>query len=134
MSFEINLNDVYRGIDFADQRFRAAAERGMQKAMEELKADAQAGAPNLTGELRQRAHVRVSVSGYSVTGEVSFSLLKKNKRGWATDVALFLHEHRKFKEPSTPGTGPKYLERPLKAKSARYREIIAQEIAKELRG
>ncbi|WP_308637717.1 hypothetical protein [Paenibacillus silvisoli] len=133
-SLDIDFNAVFSGIDFAGSAIRNAAARGMEMAMRELLDEAKSSAPKLSGEFRQKARFEVVTTSYGVSGTVIFSALKHYKRGWAFDVALKLHEYPKaFKNPSTPGTGPKFLERPLKARSARYRELIATEIAKELR-
>lgn len=131
--FELDLSQVFRGIDFASERVRDAAARGMEKAMEELQWDSVHLAPILTGDLRSSAKVEVTVSGYRVSGEVSYSVIKTNKRGWSFNYALRLHEFPgQYANPSKSGTRPKFLSGPLKAKRAIYQQMIADEIRKEL--
>ncbi|MFC5528474.1 hypothetical protein [Cohnella yongneupensis] len=131
--FEIDLREVFRGIEFMSNRIRSAAERGMKNAMDDLAEEADHLAPKLTGKLRSSRKVVVTVNSYSVTGEVTYAATSKSKRGWEFNYALRLHEYPgRFADPSTPGTGPKFLSRPLKAKRATYEQMIADEIRKEL--
>ncbi len=131
--FELDLREVFQGIDFVSDRIRSAAERGMEKAMEDLGDESEKLAPKLSGNLRASRKVKVTATKFSVTGEVSYSVTKTNKRGWGFNYALRLHEYPKqFADPSTPGTGPKFLSRPLKARREKYEKMIADEIRKEL--
>jgi hypothetical protein len=133
--FEFNLSEVFKGFDFVSDNVLDAAARGMEKAMEALHRDADVLAPELKGELRKSSTHSVTVTGYSIVGEVMYSAISTNKRGWRYNYALRLHEYpRQFVDPTIPGTGPKFLSRPLKAKRKKYEQIIAEEIAKELQG
>lgn len=133
--FELDLSQVFRGIDFTSKKVMDAAAVGMEKAMKALEKDSNELAPELSGNLRKASTVTVMVNGYSITGEVSYVVISENKRGWRYNYALRLHEYpRHFANPSTPGTGPKFLARPLKARRKHYEQIIAAEIARELEG
>lgn len=133
--FEFDVSQVFKGIELMGGDVLDAAARGMEKAMEALHKDADALAPELSGELRNTSTHSVTVSGYSIVGEVVYSAIATNKRGWKFNYALRLHEYpRNFSDPTIPGTGPKFLSRPLKAKRKKYEQIIAEEIAKELSG
>ncbi|MFD2330665.1 hypothetical protein ACFSR7_15540 [Cohnella sp. GCM10020058] len=131
--FSIDITDVFKGMDFASDQALRGAERGMKLIMEDLKAESNRTAPKLTGNLRSHVSVEVTTSRGRVTGTVSYRAISTSKSGWAYDYALHLHEMPKIKDPSTPGTGPKFLSRPLKARSVKYEQMLAQEIAKELR-
>lgn len=133
--FEFDISQAFKGIELAGGNVLGAAVRGMEKAMEALHRDADALAPELSGELRKTSTHSVTVNGYSIVGEVMYSAISTNKRGWRYNYALRLHEYpRAFADPTIPGTGPKFLSRPLKAKRKKYEQIIAEEIAKELSG
>lgn len=131
--FELDLRDVFRGIDFMSDKIQSAAERGMERVMDDLADESDRLAPKLTGDLRSSRQVKVTTTRFSVTGEITYSAISTNKRGWAFNYALRLHEYpRQFADPSTPGTGPKFLSRPLKARRMTYEQWIADEIRKEL--
>lgn len=131
--FEFDFNQVFKGFDTVSDNVMEAAARGMEKAMEALHRDADVLAPELSGELRSSSTHSVTISGRSIIGEVMYSAISTNKRGWRYNYALRLHEYpRQFADPTIPGTGPKFLSRPLKAKRKKYEQIIADEIAKEL--
>lgn len=53
--------------------------------------------------------------------------------GYQTDYALRLHEEL-FENYTTPGTGPKYLERPFLENQSRYREMLMDAARRPLRG
>lgn len=131
--FEFDFSSLFKGIDFAESRIRDAAERGMHKVMDDLGAESKREAPRLSGNLRNSQHIEVRATRYSVVGEVSYTVVSKNKRGWGFNYALRLHDYpRQFKDPTTSGTRPKFLSGPLKARKQRYEEMIADEIRKEL--
>lgn len=83
----------------------------------------------------------VTTSGDVVEGEVFYSATETNKSGERINYALITHELHsgdgfsgiRFKDPTTPGTTPKYLERPLKQNAEEYREMIAKAIREGLR-
>ncbi|MFD2334723.1 hypothetical protein ACFSR7_36230 [Cohnella sp. GCM10020058] len=131
--FSIDIADVFKGMDFAGDRAMQGAERGMTLIMEDLKEESNRRAPKLTGNLRSHVSIAVTTSRGRVVGTVSYRAISTSKSGWGYDYALHLHEMPKIKDPTTPGTGPKFLSRPLKARSAKYEQMLAQEIAKELR-
>lgn len=131
--FVLDLQQIFKGIDFVSENVKHAAAWGMEKAVSELHWDSVFLAPILTGELRSKSTFEVKVNGFSVSGEVVYSAIKKSKSGWAYNYALRLHEYPgQYKDPSRPGTRPKFLSGPLKANRAKYNQMIVDEIRKEL--
>ncbi|PIH58281.1 MULTISPECIES: HK97 gp10 family phage protein [unclassified Paenibacillus] len=132
MSMEISAGAFLKQLDLLSERAVAAAERGVNKAAEELGEEADKLAPKKKGKLRQSRRVEVETkTGLRITATVSYSAVRPMKSGYPFNYALFLHEVADF-DPTTPGTGPKFLERPLKAKSRRFIKTIADEVKKEL--
>lgn len=132
MSLNFNLAPFFKSLDLTSDRVIAAAERGVKRALDELGDESYALAPKDKGELRRSRKVHVETkSGLRITGTIRYSAINRSKSGWNFDYAVFLHELSDF-DPSTPGTGPKFLERPLKARYRRYQQIIAEEIRKGL--
>ncbi|MNP75327.1 hypothetical protein D3C76_1723720 [compost metagenome] len=82
----------------------------------------------------------VQVNGDTVEGEVFYSATETDENGERVNYALITHELHSgdgfsgiaYKDPTTSGTIPKYLERPLKENAEEYRNIIADAIRKEL--
>ncbi|WP_217597168.1 hypothetical protein [Cohnella sp. GbtcB17] len=128
-----DLAEIFKGMDFANERVQKAVARGVEKAVEDLHWDSVHLAPILTGDLRSHSTFEVKIEGTRVTGEVRYSAISTSKSGWKFDYALHLHEMPRIVNPSKPGTGPKFLSRPLKAKRRRYEQMIIDEIRKELR-
>ncbi|WP_409346759.1 hypothetical protein [Paenibacillus sp. MBLB4367] len=131
---EIDLREFFKSIDLTDKRILAAAERGMQKVTDDLLQESRKLAPEEDGDLRNEAHTEVEAKDGRVTGAVVYATKPKRTKAYTANfsLALYLHEHRPFKDPTTPGTKPKFLEQPMKRKAERYLKMIADEIAKEL--
>lgn len=133
MSMELNAGAFLKQLDLLNERALKAAERGVQRAAEELGNESDKLAPKgKTGKLRKSRRVDVETkTGLRITATVSYSAINPMKSGYQFNYALYLHEVADF-DPSTAGTGPKFLERPLKAKSRRFMKIIADEVRKEM--
>ncbi|NBI30777.1 HK97 gp10 family phage protein [Chengkuizengella marina] len=131
MDFQLDTSQLLRGLNLAEKNIRERAIDGMQKAADDLLKESQKLAPKKSGNLRMSAKVKVFVRGNTVTAEVIYTATTTTKSGWKYNYALKLHEMGKFKNPSTPGTTPKFLSRPLKAKYAKYMSDVANEIRRE---
>lgn len=132
MSLNINSSAFLKQLDLLNERAVQAAERGIIKAMDELESESDRLAPKKSGKLRKSRRIEVETkTGLRITATVSYSAVNPSKSGYQFNYALFLHEVADF-DPTTPGTGPKFLERPLKAKSRRFIKIIADEVKKEM--
>ncbi|WP_217506271.1 HK97 gp10 family phage protein, partial [Paenibacillus xylanilyticus] len=132
MSMEINASAFLKQLDLLNERAVAAAERGVKKAAEELGNESDRLAPKKKEALRQSQRIDVETkSGLRITATVSYSATRPMKSGYQFNYALYLHEVADF-DPTTPGTGPKFLERPLKARSRRFLKIIADEVKREM--
>ncbi|WP_339194580.1 hypothetical protein MKY95_23165 [Paenibacillus sp. FSL P4-0176] len=133
MSIEINASAFLKQLDLLNDRAVAAAQRGVLLAVDELGDESHGLAPKgKGGVLRRSQRVEVETkSGLRITATLSYSATRATKSGHQFNYALFLHEVADF-DPTTPGTGPKFLERPLKARSRRFLKIIADEVKKEM--
>lgn len=106
---------------------------GVHDATDDLLDKARNEAPLEEGTLRMTAFSDVKRNGDEVEGEVVFSAVNESTKGERANYALILHEMERFKNPTTPGTRPKYLERPLKANAKRYSRMIAAAVRRELK-
>lgn len=132
MTVEFEMGGFFKALDFSKASVQAAAKIGMDDATDELLFRAREEAPLDKGPLRQTSGKRVSVSPTGVTGEVYFSVVEKGGGGNRVNYALLTHEMSAYKNPTTSGTKPKYLEDPLTQNAALYQRLIADAIRKGL--
>lgn len=111
----------------------------------DLWGEANKTAPKDTGDLRASAYLRfdgrriasgeqppfVTVSD-STGGALSVSDRHEVRFGYGVPYALRLHEMPEYKNPTTPGTGPKWLERALTQNLDRYLRYIANRTREEV--
>lgn len=120
-----------------EQAYKRAVE-GAKLAVEFSANDVNARAipltPMLTGHLRGSAVTEVvEDDAREFRMEVSFNTpyaAAQHEGGWVTGPNAGV----RIKNYTTPGTGPKYLESPLKAMLPRYRDVIGKSVAVALRG
>lgn len=142
MSIDFDFSGFLNGIDRTKETLVKAAENGVTDATNSLLNTSRNLAPlsDGGGVLRMSGHSEVNTSGDVVEGEVFYSATETNKSGERINYALITHELHsgdgfsgiRFKDPTTPGTTPKYLERPLKQNAEVYREMIAKAIREGL--
>ncbi|MGJ0440071.1 hypothetical protein OEA23_10095 [Paenibacillus polysaccharolyticus] len=128
ISFDTSL--FFKALDFSKTSVQAAAKIGMDDVTDDLLAKSRDEAPLDKGPLRQTSGKRVTVNPTGVTGEVYFSVTEKGGKGNRVNYALIVHEMSAYKNPTTPGTKPKYLEDPLAQNAALYQRMIADAIRK----
>jgi len=128
----IDLADFIKATTRTEARAKQAAVNGMHDAMDDLLRRSRDLAPLKKGTLRLTSWSEVAEKGGVVEGAVYYSATEKDKGG-AVNYALITHEMDTFKNPTTPGTQPKYLEQPFKENVERYKADIAEAIRKELK-
>jgi len=119
------------GMELMQKRAVEAAKDGMHDAMDDLLLRSRNLAPLDKGTLRMTSWSEVSEKDGVVEGAVYYDATEDGKNG-RVNYALITHEMDTFKNPTTPGTQPKYLEQPFKENAERYRDEIAAAIRKEL--
>ncbi|MDR9852895.1 hypothetical protein RJP21_04675 [Paenibacillus sp. VCA1] len=132
-SVTFDFNIITKALDRTKAEVQASGVVGVQDAVDDLLATSRDEAPLDEGTLRMTAFNEVSADGEEVVGTVTFSAVNQSESGERYNYALRLHEMGSFKNPTTAGTKPKYLERPLKANAKRYNRMIADAIRKGLR-
>ncbi|AWB45277.1 hypothetical protein DCC85_14280 [Paenibacillus sp. CAA11] len=131
VTFEFNsfITRLNRSVESVLQ----SAVTGVHDATDDLLALSREEAPLQEGTLRATAGTEVTVEGDEVVGEVYYSVVDQSESGERFNYAIYQHElGENYKRPTTPGTRPKFLERPLKANSQRYNEMIADAVRKGL--
>lgn len=118
--------------DAAVRNAKEGAKNGVERATEHLFRKAEELAPLKKGTLRASERMGISEDGGTISGEVTFGVTEVDEKGNRFNYALKLHEMGEFKNPTTPGTHPKFLERPLKENVDDFKRMIAEEIRKGL--
>jgi len=113
------LNDVLRNLNKVTKDTEKKAERQIKKCCEDLLSKAVDITPMNTGELRKSG--TTDYDSAKKTGRVTFG-------GGSVDYAVAVHEMPDETNWTEPGTGNKYLEKPLKANSAKYLQSIAKAV------
>lgn len=139
-SIEFDISAFVDGLTRSASNVRKSAKIGVGDATEHLLAASTDLAPMKKGTLRGSSGMQVDESGGVIEGEVTFSATETDKNGERANYALITHELHsgdgfsgvRFKDPTTPGTQPKYLERPLKENAEKYRDMIADAIREGL--
>ena len=112
MNVITNLNNLTKQME-------KKAEKQIKKCCEDLLSKAVDITPMDTGELRRSGTTDYDTA--TKTGKVSFG-------GGAVDYAVIVHEMPNETNWSEPGTGNKFLEKPLKANSEKYLQSIAKAV------
>lgn len=128
-----DFDTLFKALDRTRDEVQTSAIVGVQDAVDDLLAKARDEAPLKEGTLRTTSFGEVTTDGAEVEGAVYFSAVNESTKGDRANYALILHEMERFKNPTTPGTRPKYLERPLKSNAKRYNRMIATAIRKGLK-
>lgn len=133
MKMEFDFDAFFKSLDWTKVEVRQGAEEGMHDATDDLLRESRELAPLKKGTLRKTSGKNVDVTTKGVVGEVYFNATERSKSGDVVNYALITHElGESFKNPTTPGTQPKYLEQPLMENAERYKELVADGIRKGL--
>ncbi|MCY9582441.1 HK97 gp10 family phage protein, partial [Paenibacillus alvei] len=118
MKMEFDFDAFFKSLDWTKVEVRTGAETGMHDATDDLLRKSRDLAPLKKGTLRENSGKNVDVMNKGVVGEVYFNATEETKSGELVNYALITHELHsgdgysgfRFKNPTTPGTQPKYLE------------------------
>lgn len=124
MDFEFRVDELHRFLEAKRGAMVEAAVSGLHDATDRLLADSRDIAPLDTGTLRMTAGKEVTVKGAQAYGEVFYSATEEGSSGVRFNYALRVHEMGPYKNPTTPGTRPKFLSQPLKTNKRLYTQFI----------
>ncbi|MEK3836447.1 HK97 gp10 family phage protein [Paenibacillus sp. FSL R7-0128] len=124
MTFEVKVTELHRFLEAKRGAMIEAAVAGLHDATDLLLAKSREVAPLDTGTLRITAGKKVTVEGSKAYGEVFYSATEEGASGVRFNYALRVHEMGRYKNPTTPGTRPKFLSQPLKTNKRLYMQVI----------
>lgn len=133
-AIEFDYGVLFKAFDKSVAGVLDGAIAGVHDVVGVLLDESREEAPLDKGTLRMTAGTNVEFDGdAAVTGEVFYSAVEEGKSG-RVNYAVILHElGEEFKNPSTPGTRPKWLERPLKRNKRRFNFMMAAAIRRGMR-
>lgn len=133
MSFELDGSNLSQFLTQQAAQIIAGAEEGAHDATDHLLAKSRDIAPLDTGTLRMSSGKEVVNENGRVSGEVFYSVTELNPRtGVRFNYALKVHEMGEYKNPTTPGTRPKFLSGPLQTYERLYQRFIADAIRRAI--
>ena len=122
------LDDVAKNLENAIAALGLATQESLDEIALTIHNTSQAYAPLDTGELRDSSYVSSEKTKDKYTVEIGYG-----KDGKAP-YAVYTHEIGPYKNPTTPGTGYKYLQRAVTETEADIEQILADAIKNALRG
>ncbi|WP_379161376.1 hypothetical protein [Paenibacillus sp. sgz5001063] len=132
MSFSADTSELFRFLAQQESRVVAAAMSGLHDATDRLLVDSRNEAPLKTGTLRMTAGKKVVNENGQIYGEVFYSATEESPSGVRFNYALRVHEMGEYRNPTTPGTRPKFLSRPLRTNERLYQRFINDAIRRAL--
>lgn len=149
LEFSVDVSKLLKGIEEARDALSRGARNGLHDALDEWQRESTDLAPlykrkgpkdkRPSGTLRSGISTEVDGSGLNLTGEISATAVEITSNGERFNYAYYLHEiypekhGDEFKNPSVPGTIPKFLETPLEERKKEWKQKIEDEIKQELR-
>lgn len=132
MDFNMDATQLYRFLERQRETVIEAAISGVHDATDHLLATSRDIAPLKTGTLRMTAGKEVKVKDGQVYGEVFYSATEEGRSGARFNYALRVHEMGAYKNPTTPGTRPKFLSQPLRTNQRLYQRMINDSVRRAL--
>ena len=112
------VRGVKSRISMVGRQTRANAKVGMDAAMQMLKDQVIQVTPRKTGKLRAGIFVRTEVSLFGVRGIIEN----------VVEYSSWVHEMPEWYNWTTPGTGPKFIEKPLNENREKVFSIVASKM------
>jgi hypothetical protein len=133
------IGTFFRGYQ---QRLEDAIDEGSRigtgDVLDEWKREATDLAPMEYGTLRRNIKTEIDDRGETVTGTISASVIE-SRNGRRFDYAAYLHDvypqkhGETFKDPTTAGTIPRFIDKPLEENAEKWAADIEREIQSTLR-
>jgi hypothetical protein len=117
-----------------DDAVDEGSKRGVHDAVDEWRREATDLAPLKTGDLRRGISGEVKKDGDKYVGEVTVTAVKDgfNYGAYFNDVYPRKNGER-FKNPTTPGTIPRFIDKPAEENEREWAQQIEREIKAEIR-
>ncbi|OMD06697.1 hypothetical protein [Paenibacillus odorifer] len=133
MDFRMETAALRQFLERQKTRVLDGAIIGLHDATDHLLAASRNEAPLKSGTLRMTAGKKVANENGRIYGEVFYSATETGSSGARFNYALRVHEMGEYKNPTTPGTRPKFLSRPLRTNERIYKQFIADAVRRALR-
>jgi len=124
------LSDVLANLDKMVEKTDKMVKKAIYEVSADLLRESNIVCPKDKGNLRKSGQVRIEKKNGEYVGKVSYGDARTIVDG--EDYAVKVHEIR-AKNYTEAGTGWKYLENPLKKKSAIYQKHIADAVGRAIK-
>jgi hypothetical protein len=118
------LNNVAKNLENILAQIGITTEDSLDEVAQTIHNTSQAYAPLDTGELRESSYISSEKTEGKYTVEI----------GYTDPKAPYVHEIGPYKNPTTPGTDYKFLQRAVTETEADIEQILADAIKNTLRG
>lgn len=134
-NFEINLDKFANKLISASDTIGIGVKTGMQDVLDDWKREATDLAPLDKSTLRRSIFTELEVGkGLNVKGTITANATEKSKGYGRFNYAYYIHEiGGDIKNPTTPGTIDKFLDKPAEDNEDRWLELVENEIEEQLR-
>lgn len=134
-NFEINLDKFANKLISASDTIGIGVKTGMQDVLDDWKREATDLAPLDKSTLRRSIFTELEVGkGLNVKGTITANATEKSKGYGRFNYAYYIHEiGGGIKNPTTPGTIDKFLDKPAEDNEDRWLELVENEIEEQLR-
>lgn len=134
-NFEINLDKFANKLVSASDTIGIGVKTGMQDVLDDWKREATDLAPLDKSTLRRSIFTELEVGkGLNVKGTITANATEKSKGYGRFNYAYYIHEiGGDIKNPTTPGTIDKFLDKPAEDNEDRWLELVENEIEEQLR-
>lgn len=133
---ELDLSRFADKLSKAGNTIRKGVKVGMHDVLDDWKREATDLAPlsESGGTLRKSITTELSIGGDTFEGVITANATEKSKNYGRFNYAYYIHEiGGEIKNPTTPGTIDKFIDKPADENDDRWLKLVEQEIEKQLR-
>jgi hypothetical protein len=133
---ELDLSKFSKDLSRAGKTIGKGVKTGMHDVLDDWKREATDLAPlsESGGTLRKSITTELSIGGDTFEGVITANATEKSKNYGRFNYAYYIHEiGGEIKNPTTPGTIDKFIDKPADENEDRWLKLVEQEIEKQLR-
>lgn len=136
-NFEFDVRDLAYKLSRAKNTIGNGVKTGMHDVLDDWKRESTDLAPlsEHGGTLRKSIFTELEMSdGISAEGQIGANATESSRNYGRFNYAYYIHEvGGSIKNPTTPGTIDKFLDKPAETNEDRWLEMVEKEINKELK-
>lgn len=132
--FELDLSRFANKLSKAGDIIGKGVKIGMYDVLDDWKREATDLAPLDKGTLRRSITTELAIGGKTFEGTIAANATERSGSYGRFNYAYYIHEvGGEIKNPTTPGTIDKFIDKPADENKDRWLKLVEQEIEKQLR-